>query len=91
MIRNIFFFFLFSISFASCEKDITIKLDPTTTDLVVDASIENDKYPMVVLSKSLAYFSQLSTAALSASYVHGAYVTMNNGSITGQLKEDSTK
>jgi Domain of unknown function (DUF4249) len=91
MIRNIFFLFLFSFSFASCEKDITIKLDPTSTDLVVDASIENGKYPMVVLSKSLAYFSQLSTAALTASYVHGAYVTMNNGSITGQLKEDSTK
>ena len=41
MIRNIFFLFLFSISFASCEKDIKIKLDPTSTDLVVDASIEN--------------------------------------------------
>ncbi|HLA58489.1 MAG TPA: hypothetical protein VK622_07000, partial [Puia sp.] len=67
MIRNYIFLFVFSISFASCEKNITIKLDPTSTELVVDASIENGKYPMVVLSKSLAYFSQLSTAALSAS------------------------
>jgi hypothetical protein len=91
MIRNFFPLFLLSISFASCEKDITIKLDPTSTDLVVDASIENGKYPIVILSTSLAYFSQLSTAALTASYVHGAYVTMNNGSITGQLKEDSAK
>jgi hypothetical protein len=91
MIRNYFFLFLFSFTLASCEKNITIKLDPTTTDLVVDASIENNRYPMVILSKSLAYFSQLSPAALSASYVHGATVTMNNGSISGHLNEDSLR
>jgi hypothetical protein len=91
MIRSCTFLFLVSSFFASCEKDITIKLDPTSTDLVVDASIENGKFPRVVLSTSLNYFSQLSTAALAASYVHGAMVTMNNGSITGQLKEDSAK
>ena len=89
MIRN--FFFLFIFCFVSCEKDITIKLDPTTTDLVVDASIENGKYPMVTLSKSLAYFSKLDPSLLGSSYVHGAKVTMSNGSITGQLKEDSLK
>ena len=89
MIRNFFFFFIFC--FVSCEKDITIKLDPTTTDLVVDASIENGKYPMVTLSKSLAYFSKLDPSLLGSSYVHGAKVTMSNGSITGQLKEDSLK
>jgi hypothetical protein len=91
MIRSCIFVFVVSLSFASCEKNITIKLDPTTTDLVVDASIENGKYPVVVLSKSLAYFSQLSTSALTGSYIHGANVIMNNGSITGQLREDSTK
>src|ERR1700712_1784067 len=91
MIRNYFFLFLISVSFVSCEKDITIKLDPTTTDLVVDASIENDKYPVVILSRSLQYFNKLSPEALTASYVHGAVVTMRNGSITGQLKEDSSR
>ncbi len=91
MIRNCLFLFCLCISFASCEKNITIKLDPTSTELVVDASIENGKYPLVVLSKSLAYFSQLSPAALSDSYIHGAFVSMNNGTITAQLKEDSAK
>jgi len=91
MIRNCIFLFLVGLFFASCEKDITIKLDPTSTDLVVDASIENGKYPVVILSTSLAYFSQLSTSALTASYVHGANVTMGNGSISGHLKEDSAK
>jgi hypothetical protein len=91
MIRNCFFLFAISLFFASCEKDITIKLDPTSTDLVVDASIENGKYPMVTLSRSLDYFGKLSPEALTASFVHGANVTMNNGSITAQLKEDSSR
>jgi hypothetical protein len=91
MIRNFLYIFFFTFSFTSCEKDITIKLDPTTTDLVVDASIENGKFPMVTLSKSLEYFSKLDPTLLTSSYVHGANVTMNNGSITGQLKEDSAK
>ncbi|HEY2647800.1 MAG TPA: DUF4249 domain-containing protein, partial [Puia sp.] len=91
MIRNCFFLFAFTSFFVSCEKNITIKLDPTSTDLVVDASIENGKYPMVTLSRSLQYFSKLSPEALTASFVHGANVTMNNGSITAQLKEDSSR
>lgn len=83
----VFFFFLLS----SCEKDISIKLDPATTDLVVDASIENDKYPMVILTRSLEYFDRLDPTLLTSSYVHGARVTMSNGSITAQLYEDSVK
>src|ERR1700682_5221604 len=91
MIRNCFFLSLLILSFSSCQRDITIKLDPTTTDLVIDASIENGKYPMVTLSKSLNYFSKLDPVLLTSSYVHNAYVTISNGSISGQLKEDSIK
>ena len=60
-----FSFFFLLISLASCEKDITIKLDPTTTDLVVDASIENGKYPDRRASKSLEYFSRLDPSLLT--------------------------
>ena len=86
-----FSFFLFTFSLSSCEKDITIKLDPTTTDLVVDASIENDRFPMVVLTRSLEYFSRLDPSLLTSSYVHNARVTMSTGGITAQLREDSAK
>jgi Domain of unknown function (DUF4249) len=91
MIRNYFFLFLICFSFASCEKDITIKLDPASTNLVVDGSIENGKYPMITLSKSLAYFSKLDPSLLSSSFIHKAKVTISNGSTTGQLQEDSVK
>jgi hypothetical protein len=91
MIRHFFpfYFLLFTFSFASCEKDITIKLDPSSTELVVDASIENGKYPVVSLSKSLAYFSKLDPNELTASFVHGARVLISNGGNTSQLQEYS--
>ena len=73
----------------SCEKDISIKLDPTTTDLVVNAQIENGLYPVVALSRSLDYFSKIDPHILSASFVHNAEVTMSNGQITALLMEDS--
>ncbi len=94
MIRltSCFILFLFIIFFlASCEKDISIKLDPTSTELVVDASIENGKFPVVSLSNSLAYFSKLDPEALSKSFVHHARVLVSNGSITAQLQEYSQR
>lgn len=89
MARYFFPFFLFTFSLVSCDKKINIKLDPTSTDLVVDASIENGKYPVVVLSKSLAYFSKFDPQLLTSSFIHYAQVTMSNGSITAPLQEDS--
>jgi hypothetical protein len=90
MIRNVYYI-LFIFPFFSCEKNITIRLDPTSTDVVVDASIENGKYPMVTLSRSFDYFSRLDPSLLSSSFIHNATVTMSNGSITGQLREDSAR
>jgi hypothetical protein len=94
MIRNISifsFFLFFSFFLNSCEKDITIKLDPSSTVLVVDASIENGRYPVVSLSHSLGYFSKLDPSVLTNSFVHQARVIMSNGQITSQLQEYSVK
>jgi hypothetical protein len=92
MIRAIFKFsnfLILSFLFPACEKDINIKLDPTTTNLVVNASIENGNYPLVTLSRSLDYFNKIDPHILSASFIHNAQVTMSNGQVTAQLKEDS--
>lgn len=86
--RNIIFFFL--VFLISCEKDIDLKLDETPPRLVVDASIENDRPPRIVLSTSLDYFGELSPAQLSASFVHNAEITITVGSKTHRMKEDST-
>jgi len=74
----------------SCEKDIEIKLKETQPRLVVDGSLENDRPPFIVLSKSLDYFGELSPAQLQASFVHGAKVSISDAAKTYALKEDSS-
>jgi hypothetical protein len=90
MIRYIFnfpIFLFFSFALSSCEKDIKINLNPSPTDLVVDGSIENGKYPVVILSRSLGYFSRLDPNVLTESFVHDAKVYISDGSEKYQLKE----
>jgi hypothetical protein len=72
---------------SSCEKNITIKLKSTEPKLVVEATIENGQPPVVYLSQSLDYFSQISPSVLENSFVHGAAVYVSNGTLTHRLKE----
>lgn len=81
----------FLLLFSSCERDVSIKLGPSSTDLVVDASIENGNYPVVFLSRSLSYFNRIDPAILASSFVHDAVVTMSDGNVSARLKEDSLK
>lgn len=71
----------------SCEKNINFKLDAAEPLLVVDAQIENEKEPTVVLTKSLSYFGKISPDILASTFVHNAEVFMSNGVVTHKLKE----
>lgn len=73
--------------FSSCEKTVDFKLDDVSPKLVVEATIENDRPPLVYLSKSLGYFSRINLDSLSNSFVHGAEVYVSNGMLTHKLKE----
>lgn len=77
-----FGFFLFG-----CERDIDIKLNDEAPKLVVEATIENGQAPVVALSRSLDYFSQISPQILAQSLVHNADVFVSNGSKIQKLKE----
>jgi hypothetical protein len=79
-------FFLFLVS---CEKDINIKLDPSQTKLVVDATIENGQAPVVFLSKSLDFFSKINPEVLAASLVRNARIKIGDGTSEVILTEDS--
>jgi len=82
--------FLFCvICLLSCEKNIDFKLKVVPDVLVVDASIESNQPPIVVLSKSFDYFSKISPEALDTAFVHNADVFISNGNQTQQLKEYS--
>ncbi len=72
---------------SSCEKAIDFKLDQTTPSLVVEATIENNQPPVVILSSSFDYFSTISAELLANSFVHNATITVSNGVKTHQLKE----
>jgi len=71
----------------ACEKDINFNLKNAEDVLVVDASIENNLPPQVVLTKSLNFFSTIDPSLLINSFVHNATVTMSNGITTHRLKE----
>jgi len=71
----------------SCEKDINFNLKESEPVLTVDAQIENDRAPLVVLTKSFSYYDKINPALLANSFVRNAEVYMSNGSTTHRLKE----
>jgi hypothetical protein len=83
------FWAVLSLLAISCEKNIDFKLDAAEPVLVVDAQIENDLPPTVILTRSLSYFGKISPEILASSFVHDASVFISNGSVTHKLKEYS--
>ena len=81
------FSLLTTLLFSSCEKGVEFKLDEVTPKLVVEATIENGQAPLVYLSKSQAYFSQIDLTALANSFVRNAEVYVSDGILTHKLKE----
>lgn len=83
------FFIMFTMIFAACEKDISVALPVQEPQLVVEGRFESGSYPVVILTHSLNYFSQIDPAALSNVFVHNATVTVSDGNRTMTLKEQS--
>ncbi len=79
------------IFFAACEKDVTLKLDDAAPLLVVDGQIEDGQPPIVVLTKSLGYFSKIDAQTLAGTFVRNAEVFVSNGGTTHKLKEYTTQ
>jgi hypothetical protein len=71
----------------ACEKAVDLKLNEVSPKLVVEATIENDQPPQVILTKSFQYFSAINLTDLSNSFVRGAEVEISNGRTTHRLKE----
>ena len=83
------YYLLAFIIIASCERTINLPVKDKPAKLVVDASIENNGAPTVVLSTSLNYFSTITPEELEASFVHKAVITVSDGSKIVQLIESS--
>lgn len=71
----------------SCEKKISFTPRNADTSVVVEASVESGQPPLVILSRSLDYFSQINPDILSASFIRNADIFVSNGTRTHKLKE----
>ena len=69
----------------ACEKDITIELPAAENKIVVEGSIEPGQPPIVTLSYSQGYFSELNLENLSSFYVKDALVTLSKDGATTTL------
>lgn len=76
----------FIVFFIACEKKVDFDLKESTTLLTVDASIESNDAPVVILTKSLNYFSKVSADVIANSLVKDAEVFISDGSKTHKLK-----
>jgi len=72
---------------SSCEKDIEIDIPAGEVRLVVDGTIETNQPPLVFLTKSVPYFDPIDANTFGNLFVHGATVTVSNGTITENLTE----
>lgn len=83
-------FVLFSIIFltlSSCEKKIDLPLKESSQLMTVEATIENGSFPIVILNKSIPYFSTVTPTILSASRIEDAEVRISNRQKTILLKK----
>lgn len=70
-----------------CEKDIEFDLEEKEPKLVVEATIENNEAPLVILTRSIGFFSNITLPMLAQNFVNNAEVTISNGTLTHKLKE----
>ena len=80
-------FLLLLLLLTACERDVTITPVDAASKLVVDAEIENNRPPVILLSKSLNFFSSIDSAELVRSFVRNANVTIREGNTVYQMKE----
>ncbi len=82
-------FAIVAIFFCSCEKTISFTPASESAKLVVEATIENNQYPIVYLTTSLDLFSRISFEKLEQAFVHDADITISNDNASQRLKEYS--
>ena len=85
-----FLLLFFPLLLLSCQTEIEVKIPQYYNKLVVEGYIENDEYPMVILTRSTPYFATMDLATLMDSVlISNAKVTVtadNGESETLQLE-----
>lgn len=71
----------------SCEKEVHIDLGSSAEKVVVEGTVETGLPPYVFLTKSIGFFSRIDLSTLGNSFLHGAAITVSDGSRSFVLKE----
>ncbi len=87
--KNVFGLLILMVVLVSCEKVITIEPQIREPLLVVDGAIEDGQPPLILLSRSINYFSNVSAEIVASSLVRNARITLNDGTRTVTLLEYS--
>jgi len=78
---------LFVLIISSCTTDITLSLPQGTEKLVVEGHIEPGQPPLILLTKSTAYFASTNITDVGTSFVHNAIIKVSDGTRTDSLIE----
>ncbi len=87
MVKQVLFCIAIFGIFSSCEKSISFTPENASPLVVVEATIENGMPPVVILSKSVNYFNQISPEILANSFIRNATIEISNGTRIHKLKE----
>lgn len=75
--------------YTSCEKEVNINLNTGAPKLVIEGQIENGNYPVVVVTRSIGYFSRIDLSILEDAFIHDAVITVSDGINNITLREYS--
>jgi len=87
MMNRFGFMFILIGFLTACEKSISFTPQNAEPLVVVEATIENGEAPLVILTSSLSYFTEISPLVLAGSFIRNAEVNISNGTRTHKLKE----
>ena len=85
--KNLIPFLFLMLLLTSCEKDITVDLPVPESQIVIEGYITPGTSAYVFISKSVAYFAPVDSAALLSAAVKNATVIVSDGIITDTLVE----
>ncbi len=79
--------FALVIALSGCEKEVHINIASSASQVVVQGAVETGAPPYVFLSSTIGFFSKMDLNTLENSFLHGAVITVSDGTNTITLKE----
>lgn len=90
MMNKLIFILAAVFLFTACTKEVTLDIEGAEEKIVVQGSIEPGMPPIVILTHTNPYFGNNNFSSVDEIFIHGAVMTVSNGSYTATLSEICT-